>query len=183
MVGLFGVTLKQLFSPEALFTLLEPVTTTTEANIQLVNADYIASLDHLFFATLHALTAFHRNTNRASTLPTEILRFAAAQRQISKALDALGLDQYTERIGGILVHTDSSHLQRAYQDFLRLVPCTETPGVLNVTSPEKLACIQEQFQITDLELETVASTARFSDRQQAVQKLIYDRCALLAISH
>jgi tRNA threonylcarbamoyladenosine modification (KEOPS) complex Cgi121 subunit len=182
-VGLFGVTLTQPFSPEALFAQLESVMNATEAKLQLVNADYIASTDHLLFATIHALTAFHRGTNRASTLPTEILRFAAAQRQISKALDALGLDHRTERIGGILVHTDSSELNQVYQELLRLLSCTETPEVLEITSTEKLTMIQKRFQITDLELEAVASTTRFAERRQAVQKLIYDRCALLAISH
>lgn len=183
IVGLFGVTLTEALSPEALFNLLEPMLTAKALKMQLVNADFIASPDHLLFATIHALMAFQRGNNRASTLPTEILRFAAAQRQISKALDALGLDHHTQHIGGILVHKNASQLRHAYQEFLRIVPCKETPEVLHITSTAKLAAIQELFEITDLELAATASTTKVSDHQQAVQKLVYDRCALLAISH
>jgi tRNA threonylcarbamoyladenosine modification (KEOPS) complex Cgi121 subunit len=183
IVGLFGITLTESLSPESLFKLLKPLTDTSRVKIQLLNADFIASHDHLLFATIHALTSFQRSTNRASTLPTEILRFAAAQRQISKALDTLGLDRHTKRIGGVLVNSDSARLRGVYQEFLRRIPCQETPEVLDITSSTKLAGIQELFQITDLELEAVASSPRLSDRQQAVQKIIYDRCALLAITH
>jgi tRNA threonylcarbamoyladenosine modification (KEOPS) complex Cgi121 subunit len=183
MAGLFGVTLTEPLSPESLFNLLEPMMNAKALNMQLVNADFIASPDHLLFATIHALTAFQRGTNRASTLPTEILRFAAAQRQISKALDTLGLDHHTTHIGGVLVHKDASQLRQAYQEFIRVVPCKETPEVLGITSKEKLTGIQKLFEITDIELEATASTTRLSDRQLAVQKLVYDRCALLAISH
>ena len=183
IVGVFGITLTESLSPESLFSLLKPLTDASTVKIQLLNADFIVSQDHLLFATIHALTSFQRSTNRASTLPTEILRFAAAQRQISKALDALGLDQHTKRIGGILVNSDSARLREVYQDFLRRVPCKETPEVLDITSSEKLAGIQQLFQITDLELEAVTSSPSLSDRQQAVQKLIYDRCAILAITH
>ena len=183
IIGLFGVTLTKALSPEALFTLLEPVMNASTVNIQLMNADFIASQDHLLFAAIHALDAFHRGTNRASTLPTEILRFAATQRQISKALDTLGLDQHTKRMGGVLVNSDSSQLRQVYKAVLRVVPCNVTPEVLTITSSAKLAAIQELFQITDLELEATASSTSMSDHQQAVQKLIYDRCALLAITH
>jgi KEOPS complex subunit Cgi121 len=183
VVGLFGIALESPLPPKSLFDRLKPVTKITKVTLQLVNADYIISPDHLLFATIHALTAFHRGTNRASTLSTEILRFVAAQRQISKALDIIGLNDKTERIGGVLVHPSPQPLRQVYQEFLRLVPCTETPTVLEVASTKKLAGILDLFQITELELEAIAASTSFSDRQLAAQKLVYDRCALLAISH
>lgn len=183
IVGIFGSTLSQSIPPMTLLERMQPVTNSAQVTFQAVNAAFIASPDHLLFAAMHALTAFHRGTNRASTLATEILRFAAAQRQISKALDTIGLDASTQHVGGVLIHTDAAHLKGVYQEFLRLAPATDTPSVLEIASNEKLVRIQKLFQITDLELEAISSTDSFTERTQAVQKLIYDRCALLAISH
>lgn len=59
--------------------------------IQLLDSHGIAGKEHICHATLHALNAFERNENIANDLGLEICVRASAQRQISKALDLLGI--------------------------------------------------------------------------------------------
>lgn len=63
--------------------------------IQLLNADGIAGTQHIIHATIHALNAFKRSDKIARDLGLEICVRASAQRQISKALDILGLKKVT----------------------------------------------------------------------------------------
>ncbi|MDI6725203.1 MAG: KEOPS complex subunit Cgi121 [Methanobacterium sp.] len=62
-----------------------------DCTLQLLNADGIAGSEHLLHATVHAIKAFERNENIAKDLGLEICVRASAQRQISKALDILGV--------------------------------------------------------------------------------------------
>ena len=61
--------------------------------IQLLNADGIGGKEHILHATLHAIKAFERNENIANDIGLEICVRASAQRQISKALDILGIKE------------------------------------------------------------------------------------------
>ncbi len=61
--------------------------------IQPLNAQGVAGYEHLLHSTVHAINAFERNENIAKDLGLEICVRASAQRQISKALDILGLKE------------------------------------------------------------------------------------------
>lgn len=62
-----------------------------DCTVQLLNAEGIAGEEHIIHATLHALKAFRRHQNIAQDLGLEICVRASAQRQISKAIDILGI--------------------------------------------------------------------------------------------
>lgn len=62
-----------------------------DCTLQLLNADGIAGYEHALHAAVHAIKAFERGENIANDLGLEICLRASAQRQISKALDILGI--------------------------------------------------------------------------------------------
>jgi KEOPS complex subunit Cgi121 len=62
-----------------------------DCTLQLLNADRIAGYEHALHAAIHAIKAFERGENIANDLGLEICLRASAQRQISKALDILGI--------------------------------------------------------------------------------------------
>ncbi|WP_414468417.1 KEOPS complex subunit Cgi121 [Methanobacterium sp. ACI-7] len=64
-----------------------------KCTLQLLDADGIAGYEHIIHATVHAINAFKRNENIAKDLGLEICVRASAQRQISKALDILGMKE------------------------------------------------------------------------------------------
>ncbi len=181
-VGLLGCTLSASVLPAKLLEITQQIAMNHQLEFLLVDADRVASADHLLFATIHALTAFHHGTQRASTLTMEILRFTAAQRQISEALDLLGISESTEHLGGVLITSKRAQLEIAYATFLKLANATDDSSVLDLTSVKKEKVLQSIFQISTKELNTIAHSNRVRDRRSALQKLVYDRCALLAIT-
>jgi tRNA threonylcarbamoyladenosine modification (KEOPS) complex Cgi121 subunit len=112
----------------------------------------------------------------------EILRFAAAQRQISQALKLLGVSESTRRFAGVLTNSNVAELESAYQVFLKLTEATDDPSVLILNTSKKAQMIQSVFQIPDEELEAICPSKKEKARWLALQKLVYDRCALLAIA-
>ncbi len=181
-VGIFGCILTSSTTSADLLEIAQDISSACHVTFQLVNADYVVSHDHLLFATLHALTMYQRGQQRASTLGMEILRFAAIQRQISVALKLLGLTNSTRRLGAILVNGEPSALQRAYAMFYQRVDATDDSTVLEITSAKKANAIQEIFEISEDELAAMTPTKKTEDRWLVLQKLVYDRCALLVLS-
>lgn len=181
-IGVFGCTLAAPITVAEMLKQSREVATHFNVTVQLADASYIAGASHLLVATMHALRAFQRGTKRADDLGTEILRFAAAQRQITRALALMGIKDDTRSLGGILLGASPETLRKAYQEFLNLTGTTDAPAVLDITTPTKAASIQGLFEITPTEVETTATSRRQKDRYQAIMKLVYERCALLATS-
>ncbi len=181
-VGIFGCTRSKSLTADAITGITQQLTASPEFAFLIVDADYVAGADHLLFATIHALTAFSRNSNRASTRQMEILRFAAAQRQISQALKLLGVSESSRRFGGVLTNSNAAELESTHQDFLKLAEVTDDPSVLLLSTAKKAQMIQSVFQIPDEELEAICPSPQQKERWDALQKLVYDRCALLAIA-
>ena len=59
--------------------------------VQLFDADLVASWQHLYFAALNALMAFKNKRNISNSVAVETVLYASSQRQIKKAIDAIGL--------------------------------------------------------------------------------------------
>ncbi|RBQ22465.1 Regulatory protein Cgi121 [Candidatus Methanobinarius endosymbioticus] len=87
--------------------------------IQLMNAKAIAGKKHLLHSVIHALLAFKRNTNLANDLGIEIVLRASAQRQISKALDILGLKKGKMDIAIVLINCPDYFLNDLANIFTR----------------------------------------------------------------
>jgi KEOPS complex subunit Cgi121 len=71
--------------------------------VQLLDARGIAGEKHILNATIHAINSFKRKNNIANDLGMEICLRASAQRQISRAIDILGLKEGPMDICAVLV--------------------------------------------------------------------------------
>lgn len=74
--------------------------------IQLLRAEAIAGEKHVLHATSQALMAFDRNNNMAQDLGLEICVRASAQRQISRALTILGIEEGRISVCAVAVDCD-----------------------------------------------------------------------------
>jgi len=63
----------------------------SECAMQLLRADRVTGEEHLKHATIQAIKSFERNENIAKDVGLEICVRASAQRQITVALDVLGI--------------------------------------------------------------------------------------------
>ncbi len=181
IVGIFGCTLLIPSSTESLLSKSQRLADDMKATLQLVDAERIASPLHLLFATHHALQAFHQCTQRANTVGMELLRYAASQRQITRALDILGVTDSTTQVGGVLLGGSQESLRLIYLKLLSEIGAEDTPQVLEINSSAKAEAIQLAFDLGSTELEAILATDSPVDRYHAITKLVYERCALLAI--
>jgi tRNA threonylcarbamoyladenosine modification (KEOPS) complex Cgi121 subunit len=55
-----------------------------EVEVQVFDADIVASWQHLYFAALNALVAFKNGRNLSKSLAVETVLYASGQRQIKK---------------------------------------------------------------------------------------------------
>ncbi|MCK5024610.1 MAG: hypothetical protein KAR56_03235, partial [Thermoplasmata archaeon] len=74
-----------------------------DSTVQLFRADRIFGKEHLQVAAELAIRSWDQGTARTKTLGMEIMLYAAAERQISGAIDKLGVQDDTTEIAIITV--------------------------------------------------------------------------------
>jgi KEOPS complex subunit Cgi121 len=123
-----------------------------------LDADMVCGCDHLRSAAMHALRAFGRGDNVASTLAVETVLFASGERQISKALKKMSLHIGDERIALVLfgVADADAALEKfgLRRDDDVLAPSREKAVRFGITEAELDAVPPSRYQ--DLVLERVA---------------------------
>lgn len=129
--------------------------------IQLLNADSIASRNHIIHGVNQAFLAFDRGENLAKDISVEIVLRCSAQRQISKAFKMLGLKEGNMNLCAILIDS------RDYTEELSSM-FTLDEDVL-IANENKLI---ETYDISGRELETMS-----------VEDIIIDRITKLAVDY
>ena len=127
--------------------------------IQLLNADSIASRNHVIHGVNQAFLAFDRDENLAKDISVEIVLRCSAQRQISKAFKILGLKEGDMNLCAILVNC------RDYSNVLSSI-FTRDDSVLDGVD-EKL---MDVYGISDAELQNLS-----------VEEIIIDRITKLTV--
>lgn len=129
--------------------------------IQLLNADSIASKNHVFHGVNQAILAFERGDNLAKDLSVEIALRCSAQRQISKAFKILGLKEGPMNICAVLINCEN-YTQELSSIF------TLDDGVF-VSNDEKL---MEIYKISDEEIGNLS-----------IEDVIIDRITKLTVDY
>ena len=119
--------------------------------IQLLNADSIADEEHILHAILQATSAFKRKDNIANDLGLEICVRASGQRQISKAINILGLKDGLNKICAITINCNDLVLKE-----LELELGNRNDDVLKVDENR----LKDIYQITDEEIKTSGNITR-----------------------
>jgi KEOPS complex subunit Cgi121 len=133
-----------------------------DCTIQLINAEGIAGYEHALHATLHAIKSFERNENIANDLGIEICVRASAQRQISKALDILGIKEGQMNICAVTVGCKDDTINK-----LEAILNKRDDNVLNADE----IILKKIYQISDNELKTAGS----------IEKVMIERTSLLIL--
>jgi tRNA threonylcarbamoyladenosine modification (KEOPS) complex Cgi121 subunit len=144
--------------------------------IQFFNADLIATQEHLYFAVLSALTAFKNCNNLSKNLAVETMLYASSQRQIQKAIQAVGLKPGLSEVAVVIISEDAELIASALNDlsgYLQAKPCD---AVLDLT-PKKSDQIKQAFNITPSMIE---ATSKNRQKNLALVDLVIEQVALLA---
>lgn len=147
-----------------------------DATIQLFDAKNIAGPQHLYFAAVNALNAFDKKTNISNNLEVEALLYASAQRQITKAVEMLGLKNKTSEIAALIVAENSSQKDSCIQLVTDLIPRKRDDNILALTE-EKIKTIKDMFEISELEFQ--ACLKNEGTEKETLVDLVIERMALL----
>ncbi len=142
--------------------------------VQVFDADLIATWQHLYFGTLNALTAFKNGRNLSKSLAVETVLYVSAQRQIKKALNLVGVKEATGNLAVLAVGEKEAVVSEALlvvADHLGAVP---DEGVLEL-SQVKVGRIREVFGVSDAALQAVSA-----EEDVALVALVVEQMALLA---
>ena len=129
--------------------------------IQLLNADAVASRNHISHGVNQAMLAFERNENIANDLGVEIVLRCSAQRQISKAFKILGLSEGEMNLCAVLLNCED-HEKELESVF------TRDDGVLAGDDDR----LREIYKISDAEAENMS-----------VEDIIIDRITRLTVDY
>lgn len=89
--------------PQAVLRLVDDLAKRYDVTLQLLDADAVYNERHLNSAIAHAERAFQQGRNAAKTLGAEILLYASGERQVSRAIERVGIRPGLERVV-ILAH-------------------------------------------------------------------------------
>ena len=147
-----------------------------DVQIQLFDAELVATWQHLYFAVLNALMAFQNNINLSKSLAMETVLYASAQRQIKKALDLVGVKPGSTNVAVLALGEKADLVKSAVEAVSRRLGAKPDETVLELTRT-KIRRIREGYDISDLELQV--ASARGST-EQAMADLVVERVALLS---
>lgn len=147
-----------------------------DVEFQFFNAKLVATWQHLYFASLNALTAFKNQTNISKSLAVETMLYASAQRQIRKAMELIGIKREVSEITVLVIGEDAESVTSALSCVAELLNAKRDDKVL-MLSEEKIRALKKAFDISDIEIATVMSK---DDLEKAVVDLVTERMALLS---
>lgn len=148
-----------------------------DVETQFFDASHVASWQHLYFATLNALTAFSNKTNISRTLGMEALLYAAGERQIIKATEKMGIKSATKEIAVLIVGNNRLTVETAVSRILRNVGGQQDDMVLELSGP-KNELIKKAFKVDAVEVD--AMMRKSDDLETALVDLVIERMALVS---
>lgn len=144
------------------------------AIIQAFDARCIISIRQIHAAAVAAYLAFKAGTNISKRMELELLLRLAADTQIGRALDKLGVRAGTEEVGLCVLADDRASTMRIAEDLARAVGGVEVDDDYLMRN-ERLTRAIEFYGIETAEIESVQAR----DKAEAIFILILERIATL----
>jgi KEOPS complex subunit Cgi121 len=144
--------------------------------VQLFNADLVATWQHLYFAAINALMAFKNQRNISKSLAVETLLYASAQRQIKKALDLIGLKPVSADAAVLVIGNNADSVKAGLATVAKWLSAQPDESVLDLSSV-KTGQIRQAFDVSEVELE---ATSAKGNMEQALVDVVIERGALLS---
>ncbi len=144
--------------------------------VQLFDADLVATWEHLYFAVVNSFVAFRSKTNVCKSFSVETVLYASGQRQIQKAIDLIGVTPTAKNVAILLICGKLSSAKKGLDYAIEMFGKTSDESVLEL-SDDKIRNIKRVFDISKDEI--AATSQRISDNRVLID-LIIERMALLS---
>ncbi len=147
-----------------------------DCEIQLFDADLVATWQHLYFAVLNALVAFKTKRNLSNSLAVETVLYASAQRQIAKAISKIGVKPDSANVAVTVLSGNAGLTAVGVETLARMLGVSPDESVLEL-SKKKTKRLRQLFDISGEELELVSGSESV---EQGLAEAIIERVALLS---
>ena len=171
IAGLKGV---RIGDPASLIESLRKREELSGLAFQLLNAERVAGEEHLLLSVLNALRAMELGLNVSPDLGMEILVSASGQRQISRAIELLGLRPGVMDVAVVLVSGAEEDLGGALEVLVSALGGERDDGVLDVDE----AKAEELIKIFDIGRNELESCSRLGPMPEIVKALVLEKVAL-----
>ncbi len=156
----------------------------------IIDSGSVAGFQHLKACIHYSLQAFKQKNNLAKTLNTEILLYLSGYRQISKAIEKVGLNIESKEV--ITLHIKSNHVEVNhspskkgffdFEEFLKVRNIVVSNFQLNIEgfSVRNEKKILANLEITEKEINLFLQKSE-SSRDEIIEKIAIEKSALLNI--
>jgi len=160
--------------------------------VQFIKDKYILNQDHIFTACYYLEKAFLQNKNISNKKNIELLLYLATNRQINKSIKGFGID-YSDLNKDKLTYciiSPQNNLNNIYVNLSSVLLAEEEELTINDQSNTKINLIQEYFEISDNQLNSVLksygiithnSDLSLNSVVSALYDLICEKMALLYV--
>jgi len=148
------------------------------SEIQMMRADRVAGPEHLSFAAENAVRAVRQGRGRSKSIAMETLLFTSGQRQISRALERLGVTPQTREVVITIFSRQSLNEDEVNAFAASVFEGKRLDAVVEISSGKKIRELCRLYGISSQEL----SAARLPSEgaKSLVKRLILERSALLS---
>lgn len=149
--------------------------------IQFLDSSLISGLGHLLSASQNALNAWKGNYALSRTLSVEILVYASAQRQISKALDIIGISEKSRTLALVVLGDNQEKVRYATDDIISQVG-HETKQMFE-QNQERFERVSRAFSISMVEIQTISNSDQLDDLFDALTRCVMNKVSLVALDN
>ena len=116
--------------------------------IQVLDAHMVFGMEHIEIALEKTERAFDQGRNIAKTRGTELMLYAGAERQISKAIEKMGLKPGIEELAVIII---GQHNNSDLDKIMAELGWERDDSVLEPGAPEDIDIILEELALSELD--------------------------------
>ncbi len=106
---------------------------------QILDANAIAGVEHLYFAAVNASKAFNQGLNISKNFSIEFLLYVSGQRQISKAIGIVGVKHDTREIALVIFAQEEEFSSKAIITISKIIGGIRDDDVLEIRDPTHVA--------------------------------------------
>ena len=132
---------------------------------QIFDVKAIGGAEHLYFAAVNVLKAFNQGLNISKTFSLELLLYVSGQRQISKAIEMVGIKCDTKEVALVIISQDKETVSNANIRLSKIIGGIRDNSILKIHDPISVARLY--------------GMDNFCDDVTALKKLLIERSALL----
>ena len=106
---------------------------------QILDANAIAGVEHLYFAAVNALKAFNQGLNISKRFSLEFLLYVSGQRQISKAIEMVGVKHNSKEIALVIFAQEEELSSETTTTISQIIGGIRDDNVLELRNPTHVA--------------------------------------------